>query len=205
MSPDDPRHGSLAGYNEHRRTQTPYCEACRRAKNKYEQMRRLAGGNKIPSLGTQRRIQALRAMGWTSGQLAKHGGWKSAQAFEWIALSDACSRTTVERVKRLYGALADQEPPPSPAVKWLRRRAAERGWAPPGAWMDIDDPDELPDFGGDGQMSPAEKYEEVQWLLSLGVSEHEALKRVGWSRSAMERHLRRAAKTSTDTRPREVA
>ncbi|MGH3996321.1 MAG: hypothetical protein ACRDTJ_02520 [Pseudonocardiaceae bacterium] len=194
MSPDDPRHGTLAGHAEHRRIRTPNCAACRRAKATYEQMRLVAGGNKIPSLGTQRRIQALRARGWSSGQLAARGGWKSSQAFDFIALSEVCSRATAARVKRLYDALADQEPPPGPRVKWLRDRAAAKGWALPGAWLDIDDPDEIPDSGSDGRMSTAEKYAEVQWLLSLGVSKHEALKRVGWSRTAMERYLERGAK-----------
>lgn len=101
----------------------------------------------VNSVGTSRRLQGLAAAGWPTtviaGELDVHP-------------------TRVERLRRCTTGYVS--PATAAAVRQLtaelcvelgpsrksRNEAARRGWVPLGAWDDIDDPDAMPIYGGDG-------------------------------------------------------
>lgn len=94
----------------------------------------------VPRLGTNRRIQALLAIGWTHADLRNRCGLNTAvllsQKGRWVRLS------THQTVADLYRQLAAV---PGPSQR-TRRRAARLGYLSPVAWDDIDrDPE--PDTG----------------------------------------------------------
>ena len=197
MTPDDPRHGTPSGYFAHRKDGEEACDACRRAHARRWQQY-LAGKARgevlmVDATGTRRRIQALCAVGWSVMEQARQLGVTE------MAVRNLLTQTTVQvataaRHQALYERLIKATPRPGRGPTRARSHAAKQGWPPPTAWFDIDDPDEQPDLGGDGRMSPNEKLAEFEWLTSLGVAEPEALRRVDWSQEAMEKHLQRTKK-----------
>lgn len=189
MSPDDPRHGTIAGVNVHQRTGTPTCEPCRRAKMRYEKRRILAGGRtKVSAVGTRRRIQALRALGYSLRELAEDGGWNTGHAaLKYPLVAETITADTARRVAEIYERLS-MTPATGPRATRSRKLAVRNGWAPPLAWDDIDDPDAAPDFGTvvmDGRGRPdvfAARVENFDWLLDAGESQEHAAARVGIER-----------------------
>lgn len=148
MSPDDPRHGTVAGYNAHRRNAVEPCEECRRAMATYGA--RLAWDHmngrvrKLDATGTARRIQALVYLGYTFGEIGAELG-VSHDVARHYAVSRATVRTaTAQKVDALYERWSMTPAPESRRAKYARTTAARNGWVPPLAWMDIDDPAERP-------------------------------------------------------------
>jgi hypothetical protein len=140
ITPDDPRHATLAGH-------VAGCRelCCRTAKNRYEAIRTRdvllrRPPRKIPSIGVQRRIRALMALGWTAQHIADVAGWSRREYVAGLLLRNAVLATTAERVSAVYDELS-MKPGPSDEA---RRRASAKGWAPPLAWTDIDNPAEQP-------------------------------------------------------------
>ena len=199
MTPDDPRHGTVNGYNRIPCRE----ECCRAAYLAYRKLRNLDAARgrprKVSALGVQRRIQALMAVGWSRSQISIAAGYPAASLGARIVVllkpeTKTVTRPVAKRIDAAYVSLSSRPAPSHHGAARARNEATRNGWAPPGAWLDIDDPEEIPDLGADGHMSPAEKLAEFEWLTSLGVAEPEALKRVGWSRDAMEKHLERQKK-----------
>lgn len=160
----------------------------------------------VPSLGAVRRIRALMALGWrhedvtpliggrSSSHLASHRH-KTINAHDW-RLVDAA-----------YQHLAAV---PGPSAK-SRKRAAAKGYVPPLAWDDIDDPDETPTghiaderppgpddvddvvvarvLGGDWRLpcTPAEKAEVARRFVEAGGTTNTLSRRTGWK---VERYYR---------------
>lgn len=149
----------------------------------------------VPSLGSCRRIRALMALGWrhedmsgllggrSSHHLSAHRH-KTINAHDW-RLVDAA-----------YETLAGT---PGPASR-SRQRAAQKGYVPPLAWSDIDDPNETPttqpkaDVGIDEvrvrevldgawrlATTPAEKAEVVRRWTAQGRSLAELERHTGWN------------------------
>lgn len=97
--------------------------------------------NRVPALGTIRRIQALAAMGWPTTHIGAIAGMQVSQVNDLMA----------GRLKRIPRAWADTVDTvfrtlcvavgPSPRT---RRIAARNGWVPALAWDDIDDPGARP-------------------------------------------------------------
>lgn len=160
MNPDDPRHGTTPGYHAGCRL---LC--CRRAIARYEKATKHRRHNgvawAIPALGTQRRIQALMALGWTSTDIAAECGWahrnyvmrilngQKGKPTTWV------QRKTAEVFAAAYDQLSMQIPPHAPRRARTRAIAARKGYAPPLAWDDIDDPNETPTWGGrDSDLDP---------------------------------------------------
>lgn len=99
----------------------------------------------VPATGTERRLRALCAIGWTCGDLATHLGVSTARVSQLTAGRSArVRRETHAAAVALYAALSMTVPTHHPA--WVtdrqRRLAAGKGWAPPLAWDDhvLDDP-----------------------------------------------------------------
>lgn len=128
----------------------------RKAAQKRDYMKRryvAQGPMMVDPTGTVRRIRALYALGWTSPQLAVRLGVTPARvghlaSGKWRQVH----RHTAARVAALYDELSmvvprdpDVLPPRHARVHDRQRRwAAAKGWAPPLAWDDIDDPNETP-------------------------------------------------------------
>lgn len=101
----------------------------------------------VDRAGTQRRLRALVALGWTARHLATRLRMSSRTMHQLLADDPARVRaSTRARVAALHDELAMTLPPPSRGTTRARRIAARRGWAPPLAWDDdtIDDPAACP-------------------------------------------------------------
>ena len=148
MSPDDPRHGTVAGYGQHHKTATlPACGPCKAAMARYQNARVLMEmrGERatVPAVGTIRRIQALVCMGWSMPTLSQRLGAAQPQTIQNLARKPHDARirvATAEKIRALYDELSMLHGPNRVGAA----RAASKGWAPPLAWDDIDDPDERP-------------------------------------------------------------
>jgi hypothetical protein len=152
MTPDDPRHGTVAGYAQHYRDDRGgYCDPCRAAKAKFDKRNGIAKarGNPttVPSLGARRRIQALQRLGWSRPQIAAAAGWNTTGSLNYIARSETITRKTHQAIARAYDKLS-MSLPSGPGVAQARTWAMRRGYAPPLAWDDIDT-DERPHTGTD--------------------------------------------------------
>jgi hypothetical protein len=144
---DDPRHATYAGYSAGCRD---HC--CREAARRYEATRNWhhhAGRPyRVPSIGAQRRLQALVAFGWAFSDLANHLGVRDTGLQKLATRPPELIRVTrANRITQLYDELSMTLPPQRD--RWEKRRAtiarnhaARKGWLPPLAWDDdrIDDP-----------------------------------------------------------------
>lgn len=147
MSPDDPRHGTNAGYRAHFLPDAGApCGPCRDAHANYHRHRRsrlyLASLDvlTVDALGTARRIQALQALGWTLGRIAAESGYPPKPAFMHnITKKPRVRHDTAQRIAAAYERMSGT-PGPSRAA---RLHAQRNGWPPPLAWDDIDN-DERP-------------------------------------------------------------
>lgn len=153
MSPDDPRHGSHRGRYAHERAGVPICDPCREATNRYERTRRKTQEVYdtrwlIDGTGTRRRVQALHVLGWSGAVLAARLGWTQQRISQLTSGEQTHThRETAARVARLYEELCMTFGPST----ITKARAARKGWMPPLAWDNIDDPDEKPTLGRKGR------------------------------------------------------
>jgi len=146
-----PQHPSRLAYNRGCR-----CEGCRAAAARYERGRQwdLIKGTPrtVDKTGTQRRLQALVALGWNWHLLSGHLGC-SAEYVRTVATDKKfVYASTASKIAALYDELSMRFPPEDTpgqknAATRARMRAKRKGWAPPLAWDNIDDPKERPKFG----------------------------------------------------------
>lgn len=129
-------HGTLSRYVHRDPAKRCRCAACKRAnaahQREYRRRRSQQGKQLVSSLGAQRRLRALQAMGWPLLMLGRH----LHHVFE----NDRIRRVTHEQVVRLYEEYC-MRPGPDERIRLMARN---RGYPPPLAWDDIDDPDEDP-------------------------------------------------------------
>ena len=132
-----------------------------------------------PAHGTIRRIQALMALGHPAPRIAQATGdptatkitiYNALHADQWVTL------TTRNLIIRAYEALSM-----TPGTStWSRNHATKRGWAPPLAWDDIDDPTERPRglrTRGEAQRSAREeRVDRIRDLAGAGKTDRE----IGW-------------------------
>ncbi|MDX3835646.1 hypothetical protein [Streptomyces europaeiscabiei] len=113
----------------------------------------LAPNTPISPLGTRRRVHALVAVGWPQHYLACHLGMTPGNFSQMLGREHVLARRALT-VRAMYDALWRQDPAEHGAtaagITRARRHAAERRWAPVGAWDDdtIDDPAAYPDWTG---------------------------------------------------------
>lgn len=165
MKADDVRHGTRAGYYAHRKHDQPACDRCKRAaaaaQARYDHNRDHGIPGRVSPLGTQRRLQALIALGYTWTNLDAHLGNRMAEKFGSERLTYVFPSTHA-KIFALYESLRDTMPPQTTskergAVTKAKRMAARRGWAAPDRWYDIDDPNERPDPGYDDYRNQQDK------------------------------------------------
>jgi DNA-binding NarL/FixJ family response regulator len=144
-------------------------------------------GGFIPSVGTVRRLRALTVMGWSMSAIAERTGIKESTLH---ALRDPAHRFTrpmyAKAVADAYEALSMTHG----GCRYAATRAVRKGWLPPLAWDDIDDPGENPQrnvlpvdidevaverlMAGDKvPATRAERVEAVRRLTSVGRSDRE--------------------------------
>jgi hypothetical protein len=114
----------------------------------------------VPSLGAQRRIRALAALGWRHadisemiGRASHHisaGRHPSMLAGDWRLVAAAYERMSST---------------PGPSAK-TRSRARASGYAPPLAWDDIDNPDARPVVGSGRRPSDSIDHAAVERVLA---------------------------------------
>jgi len=144
---NDPRHGTVAGYNR-----IP-CrdDCCKLAMARYKKRHawdRMNGRQRIVStLGTRRRVQALNRLGWSNQVIAREAGVHPPNMTRLLNRSDTMTVTVAARIADVYERLSMTLPPPSQAVANVRNRARRLGYPPPLAWDDIDN-DPEPQWGG---------------------------------------------------------
>jgi hypothetical protein len=142
MLPDDRRHGTEAGCREHYRQGTKPCPPCLNAHRIANNLRELYP-SKTSALGSQRRIQALQALGYGRHRIAVELGYNNGGALTYLMQADTLLVVTATRIREVYDRLSMTIPQgvgPTRARTWARRH----GHAPPLAWDDIDNPDEQP-------------------------------------------------------------
>lgn len=143
MSPDDPRHGTYAGYTAGCRS-----ECCRAAARLYHKVRTLEAMRGLPrmvsSRGARRRVEALACLGWSSYDVAAELG----NTGEWtrqVLMRDVIFRSTHEAIAAVYDDLSTRTPQGRPQIlARTRNRARRLGYLPPAAWDDIDNDPEPP-------------------------------------------------------------
>jgi len=156
----------------------------------------LHGPRLVDALGTARRLQALGALGWTVTALADHSGLGRRTLTAIMYGEQAATRRELAAVvDATYRQLGDTRPATWQAAR-ARLLAARRGWAPPAAWDDIDDPGETPT--GHEAPDPAKRTRddvaiEHAHLRSYGYSDAQIADRLGMRVNSLQVALRRAA------------
>lgn len=158
----------------------------------------------VDRCGTQRRLRALIALGWTARYLTRRLGMSSRTIGTVTADLGAPVRvSTRARVAALYDELALAIPAPSRGTTIARGVARRNGWVPPLAWDDdaIDDPAATPDLGQQGDYPAWERVlEDYQdtWDAHTG-NITAAAQRLGVCERGLVRNLTLARQAGHDT------
>ena len=153
MTPQDPRHGTAAGYDAHRRAGQQACPACRAGAAAYEGRLRtdriLGRARTVPALGSARRVQALVALGYSYRDLSDALGVEHDLPRKWAHASGTIRTSSARRIARVYRDLCMTPPPQRTRAErhraaYARAVARRYGWVPPLAWDDIDTDPEPP-------------------------------------------------------------
>lgn len=140
------RHGTRDAYNRDQCRCDP-CTAANAAAAGRHRLRRAeqawhGTSPWAPAIGTRRRLQALTAAGWSTGQLADRlGVTKSAVAQLRSTSQHRVLATTAGNVATLYEQCLRRTPPGRYQLR-ARRYAEARAWPSPAEWdgLDLDDP-----------------------------------------------------------------
>lgn len=145
MTPDDPRHGTSAGCTQHYRDSEKPCAPCLAANRRATITQRLHPP-KRPALGSQRRLRALQAIGYSRVRIARELGYSGDGSFNRVLQSKTILAVTEQRISEVYDRLS-MVIPNGPGATRARNWAARNGHLPPLAWEDIDDPNDEPSEG----------------------------------------------------------
>ena len=142
MTPNDERHGKQAGYVQGCRD---LC--CQRAHMVWMKRYRMGGARLVPSIGAQRRLQALMRIGWPLATLSRRLG-RDRNYLKKVFMVERINARTHATVIALFDEFSMVVPVDTPTTNAKHQRArdlaARNGWPPPLAWTNIDDPDEQP-------------------------------------------------------------
>jgi transcriptional regulator with XRE-family HTH domain len=108
--------------------------------NKYTKYWRHGYRATIPALGSQRRIQALRAIGYTVPQLAEATGLSEVYLYQLSEgrRSERINKRHAQQIVEAYRTLCVQPLHNKGTALRAKNYAKKRGWYPPMAWDDID-------------------------------------------------------------------
>jgi hypothetical protein len=142
---------------------------------------------RIPMLGTTRRLQALSAMGYTSGQMAAWIGYDYKHFGQLLnGTKPSVTVAVAKRVDALFQRLQLEPAPDTWAGRRARTRAVNLGWPAPLAWDEdtIDNPAAQPFTGRSTRLSWLERYTE---LRDLGYNDVQICDKLGCTPEALER------------------
>lgn len=151
----------------------------------------------VDATGTRRRVQALYWRGFTTAAMNAQTGIEASYLRALARGVPLVTRDTRAVVAALYRRWHDQDPCPhgvdGAAAARARAFARRRGFAPPGAWTDIDDPAEAPDLG-ERTRRPLAVAEDVEFIRrTTGVCDRDVIAaRLGVARDTLDRNLERA-------------
>lgn len=91
----------------------------------------------VPRVGTQRRLQALMAIGYSHADFGRILGRSRNYTYELMAPDKLVTERTAGLIADLYDRLC-MTPPTGGYASRTRKWAARQGFAPPLAWDDID-------------------------------------------------------------------
>jgi hypothetical protein len=97
----------------------------------------------VPALGTIRRARALVALGWTFYEIEQRAGLSRGYLRLVCHSRGEQGRVLATSAMAVADTYEDMSMTPGPSGR-QRSFARNRGWAPPLAWNNIDDPDERP-------------------------------------------------------------
>jgi transcriptional regulator with XRE-family HTH domain len=97
--------------------------------------------NRVPALGSMRRVQALAVMGWPVSHTGAAAGIRGTLVNELVA--GRRKRVPLREAQEIARVFRERCMTPGPSKK-ARTCALRNGWASPLAWDDIDNPDERP-------------------------------------------------------------
>lgn len=184
-------HGTVGAYQK---------DVCRCFPCRIEHSRARASGSVadvdvfVSPTGTQRRIQALHAIGWSESDIAARVGSTKQwihQLRRWPRKRGLISRTAAQ-IADIYDDLWDQTPTARNAQR-TRNWAERNGFAPPLAWDDdtIDDPAAKPQHRL-VQVGPAPERQDhldyVAELLRAGLTAQQIAYRLSVSKRQVERY-----------------
>ncbi|WAY18432.1 hypothetical protein OF855_24660 [Mycolicibacterium fortuitum] len=154
------------------------------------------GGGWVPVIGSQRRIRALMAIGYTQAHIAQECGLGTGRAVSSVLnartyLSARVAKGIADAFDRLHMTTGPSE--------LIAKRARMWGWPLPLQWDEdaLDNPDAAP-FPLDTAATPfPELYAEMR--DHLGLSDAEIAKRQGIKRQSLDTKLRRRGITPRRT------
>ncbi|MEW2147738.1 hypothetical protein AB0909_00630 [Streptomyces albidoflavus] len=137
----------------------------------------------VDATATQRRLQALAALGWPMKRTALHAGLSTTN-ITGILTRSRVTAATEQAIADAYDQMRRQRPENHRVsrgqAKKTRRRAAAARWPKPSYW------DQHPDGLGDPHFQPLYKVtpgelvaEDARWLLNGGVSLEHVAERLG--------------------------
>jgi lambda repressor-like predicted transcriptional regulator len=145
----------------------------------------------VPAVGTQRRLQALVALGWPMAQLAQRVGVEANSLRRLISANPKVLAVTARTVAALYEEMWNARPAPVTrpqhvAVTKTVNLAQRRGWAVPAMWDDdaIDDP----------AARPAAPHARVSRPYSRGLAPEDWLREQRHERAEADERERQAAR-----------
>jgi transcriptional regulator with XRE-family HTH domain len=165
----------------------------------------------VSAIGTQRRLRALIALGWTQRQLADRIGCSYAQFGQIVGgRQNKVEYRRAVAVRELYDELWDMPPNGDQrSITRSRNHASRRGWALPAAWDDdlIDIPEAEPWHGESSRRGRIRRVylDDVEHLRRFGMSDDAIAEKLGVRRSAIQAAERRALEEQSAPTPEGVA
>lgn len=135
MSPDDPRHGTIAGYSAHRKTREPACRPCRDACMRYHKLRLISAPRLVdPSPARAHMTALMSAHGISLVTFAHLAGFRNASTLAPMIYDNHCDAPTLiaaRRAKRILKTRFDLDRMPDTALlhaTGTRRRLEALMW-----------------------------------------------------------------------------
>ena len=107
----------------------------------------VADAASVDATCTLRKLRALVAQGHTVRDLGRRLPMHEDAAYRLVSRGTRCTALVARATRDIFSELWDGRPEGREHDR-ARRMAAARGWAPPGAWEDIDDPADRPKLSG---------------------------------------------------------
>lgn len=152
-------------------------------------------GAQIPGLGTQRRLRALVALGYSNQQLAAEIDYPKSQFQRLLSGEFDVTAAVARKAEAVFQRLQMQPPPDGYAANRARLRAQRRGWAVPWAWNedDLDNPMARPHV----PIIRAEAWlPEYEKLRAKGHSKRKIAALMGIDETSLNTRLRKAARAA---------